>query len=539
MTLTTSSRLRVYGPPGTGKTTWLQGEVERLLRSGVPGEEVAVCSFSRAAFREFAGRLAGRVPEENLGTIHSLAYRAIGRPPLALTREALEDWNRKVPDTWRITPRVDARGLDLLDVMDPYEDEDSRPYGDRLYDRVVYLRNTLAPMAGWTEEERAFAQAWKSWMNGQGVVDFPGMLELALARPGGLGVRFLLVDEAQDLTPLQLRLVLKWAQGARLALVGDDDQAIYGFMGADGVSFLSVPVDGEIVLSQSHRVPARVQRVAEAIAARITTRAPKRYAPRDKEGEVRLFWVPPEEPYHAVADALERVTRGESVLFLATAKYLLEELKEELLLRGEPYANPYAPHRHSFNLFPQGAKSAWERARSFLFPNRIAADVKAWAKYVRAGVFATPATKAREYLNAFPDEEKLTDDHPIWNVFRPGHRERAVARDVSWLLDHLVGRAPKTMRQCLLVALRNPQAVLQGRARVWLGTIHSVKGGEADWVYVWPGYTRKAAREHPDQLHRLFYVAATRARKGLVLMDQGKAPHAYPWPGVREEVRAW
>lgn len=58
--LTGSSRLRVYGPPGTGKTTWLKNEVERLLRFGVPGEEIAVCSFSRAAFREFASSSPGR-----------------------------------------------------------------------------------------------------------------------------------------------------------------------------------------------------------------------------------------------------------------------------------------------------------------------------------------------------------------------------------------------------------------------------------------------------------------------------------------------
>ena len=383
--LTGSSRLRVYGPPGTGKTTWLKNEVERLLRSGVPGEEIAVCSFSRAAFREFASRLAGQVPEENLGTIHSLAYRAIGRPPLALTKDALSDWNRRVPDTWRVTPRVDGRGADLLDVMDPYEDEDSRPPGDKLYDRVAYLRNTLAPMAAWSEEERAFFQAWKSWMNANGLVDFPGMLEAALAKPGGLGARFLLVDEAQDLTPLQLLLVEKWAQGARLALVGDDDQAIYGFMGADGASFLQVPVEDELVLGQSYRVPARVQRVAENIIRRAQNRAQKRYAPRGDEGEVRLLWVPPEDPYHAVVDALERVNRGESALFLAAAKYLLDELKRELLRVGEPYANPYAPHRHAFNLFPQGARSAWEKARSFLFRSeerRVGKECRSrWSPY--------------------------------------------------------------------------------------------------------------------------------------------------------------
>jgi superfamily I DNA/RNA helicase len=93
------------------------------------------------------------------------------------------------------------------------------------------------------------------------------------------------------------------------------------------------------------------------------------------------------------------------------------------------------------------------------------------------------------------------------------------------------------MRSALMVATRHPDLVLQGKPLVWIGTIHSVKGGEADHVYVWPGYTRKAAeglRENPDALHRLMYVAVTRARRRVVLMDQGKAPHGYPWPRVDE-----
>lgn len=143
-------------------------------------------------------------------------------------------------------------------------------------------------------------------------------------------------------------------------------------------------------------------------------------------------------------------------------------------------------------------------------------------------------TRALEAINALPDQEEISDDHPIWENFLPGHREHAIGRNPAWLLDHLLGNAPKGMRQALMVALRNPQLVLEGRARVWLGTIHSVKGGEADWVYLWPGYTRKAARAHPDTLHRLMYVGATRARRGLILLGQGEAPHGYAWPRLEQ-----
>lgn len=533
---TTSSRVRVYGPPGTGKTTWLINQVEELLEAGIPGEEIAVASFSRAAFREFTRRIAGRIPEENLGTIHSLAYRALGRPDLALTSENLKIWNSKNPDVWQITPRVRHSGEGLFDAMDPY-DEDTPEPGDALYDQVVLLRNRRVPMAEWPEEAQRFWEHWRAWMRQEEVVDFPGMLEEALVRPS-LGVSYLFVDEAQDLTALQLELVEHWAASTRfVAFIGDDDQAIYSFMGADEEAFLSIPVDQEITLSRSWRVPARVQAIASEIASRISRRVPKRYLPRPDVGALESWPIGPEEPLWVVEHAIEREAAGERVLFLATARYLLEPLKEALLERGIPYGNPYAPHRSSFNLFPENknGRSSWERARSFLFPKRVGSDLKAWTKYLSSDVFGR-GNKSRtlEKIMALPDEQLIDENHPIWEVFPVPHREHTVNRNVSWLLDHLLGNAPKGMRQALMVALRNPQLVLEGRARVWLGTIHSVKGGEADWVYLWPGYTRKAARSHPDTLHRLMYVAATRARKGLVLLGQGEAPYAYSWPRLEQ-----
>ena len=534
--MSTSKRVRVYGPPGTGKTSWLVTQVEQLLNRGVPGEEIAVASFSRAAFREFSRRIGNKVPEENLGTLHSLAYRAIGRPDLALTREALKSWNNQAPDVWQITPRIRGGGESAFDVMDPY-DEAEAPPGDQLYDQVVYLRNTLTPMAQWPEKAVRFWEFWRDWMRQEGVIDFPGMLEAALLRPG-LGVDYLYVDEAQDLSPLQLALVEHWAASTRyMALIGDDDQAIYEFMGANGNSFLAPQAQEEIVLSQSHRVPAMVQALAEEIVGRISQRAQKRYRPRAERGEVIYLPDSPENPRWAVEHALEREGSGKSVLFLATARYLLEPLKNELLERGIPWGNPYAPHRSSFNLFPatRGGQAAWEKARSFLFPKRVGSDLKAWTKHLVSDVFGRGnKTRALEVINALPDEETIGDDHPIWQEFLPNHREHAIGRNAGWLLDHLLGNAPRGMRNALMVALRNPQAVLEGRARVWLGTIHSVKGGEADWVYVWPGYTRRAARAHPDTLHRLMYVAVTRARRGVVLLGEGMAPHAYRWPSKQQ-----
>ena len=71
----------------------------------------------------------------------------------------------------------------------------------------------------------------------------------------------ILVDEAQDLNPMQLALVRRWGQNAQYFILGvDDDQTIYGWCGAtpDAVLDPEIPEDHKIILKESHRVPRSV-----------------------------------------------------------------------------------------------------------------------------------------------------------------------------------------------------------------------------------------------------------------------------------------
>lgn len=522
-------RYRIYGPPGCGKTTWLQTQVKQALGAGMDPTEISVLSFSRAAFREFSARLGDAVPEENLGTLHSMAYRAIGRPPIALSKEVVGTWNQQAPMHWHISPRVRSR-TSVVDPLDPYGEATE---GDALYDRVVLLRNRLVPLERWPEEELLFWSEWQQFMHEQDVVDFPGMIERAahtISAP--TNPQLLLVDEAQDLSPLQMRLVERWSHAAQqFAIIGDDDQAIYAFQGADGNAFLRMPVNGEIVLHQSYRIPARVQSLAEAISSRISFRVAKEYAPRSALGAVREIREGPESPHYALKDALEQVRQGRRVLFLAPARYMLDPLKTRLLELGLAYGNPYAPHRPEFNLFYHGEGDnipGWQRARGFVKKSWTGADVKLWVEYLRLEVFA--ARGQRERFETLADDEPFTPTHPLWQAFTPTAAEALLARDVRWLRTNLLRKAPEGFRRALDVAERNPQVVLRGEAAVWVGTIHSVKGGEADVVYVWPGLTRLALQDEADVLHRMFYVSVTRARHEVVLLDSGASPGSYPWP---------
>ena len=77
--------------------------------------------------------------------------------------------------------------------------------------------------------------------------------------------------------------------------------------------------------------------------------------------------------------------------------------------------------------------------------------------------------------------------------------------------------------------LANKEKISQ-TPRITLSTIHGAKGGEADNVLLLPDITKSAADHDdidPDELHRLFYVAVTRAKKSLHILEPKNYDRAY------------
>ncbi|MBT3220051.1 MAG: UvrD-helicase domain-containing protein [Proteobacteria bacterium] len=124
-----------------------------------------------------------------------------------------------------------------------------------------------------------------------GLVGFGDMLELVLEDELKLKVDALIVDEAQDLSPLQVDVVEMWASSCRyFAIAGDDDQAIFGFQGGDSEWLRRMARTHKLhVLEQSHRVPQAIHRLAQAIIADDKKRVEKPYAARDAEGAVDVI----------------------------------------------------------------------------------------------------------------------------------------------------------------------------------------------------------------------------------------------------------
>ena len=153
--------------------------------------------------------------------------------------------------------------------------------------------------------------------------DFTDMIEKFVSSELCPKFDVVFIDEAQDLSPIQWKMYDIIKKNTKIMiLAGDDDQAIYGWAGADVKRFQDEPAK-EKILPKSYRVPIRVQNVADSIISQIETRIPKEWEPRDNEGHC-------EEVYDL--DEVD-LTQG-NWLILARTNYRLIKMKPYLMERG-------------------------------------------------------------------------------------------------------------------------------------------------------------------------------------------------------------
>src|SRR3990170_6850084 len=134
---------RVIGPPGTGKTTYLSRQVRLAYEAG---HEVMVCSLTRTAAAEVAGRDLP-LSKDAIGTLHSHAYRALGRGKIDIADDAghLSEWNEAHPQMALSAGRVldednSAPSIGTTDTDRAYADYNNQ----RARMRLAWRQTTLA-----------------------------------------------------------------------------------------------------------------------------------------------------------------------------------------------------------------------------------------------------------------------------------------------------------------------------------------------------------------------------------------------------------
>jgi hypothetical protein len=488
---TPDTETRVWGPPGCGKTSYLSRQTAHAAEKFGRGA-VLVRSLTTAAAYELAGR-GLPIEEDHLGTLHSLCYRILGRPRIAETQ--IKEWNRLNPGL-RLSPRstdIDA-GLDESDLP-------TSTIADGLLTQMNILRARLVPPDRWPASVQRFAASWNTWKRHSRMMDFTDLLENARrdfrGHPSHPDV--IVGDEAQDFTRLALDLLRQWGRTAEhLIFAMDDDQTLFGFAGADPLALLEdgYKIRFEHVLRQSYRLPRRVYALAEHWVHQLSRRQEKHYQPRDAEGEVRVLhsgaWCYPDP---VLNDAERYLSQGKTVMFLVTCRYMLERLLHALRDRGWPFFNPYR-----LKSLP------WNPLTSLAATDVYAPNDRRFTVLEKHGIF--PADRLLDFLHRL--------DAPGQNVFsvnagqstgwpRPittggqlrlmlALEEEDPAAAIGWWLDHLVPRCRKLGAYPARVAIKAGLEALTLRPAIIVGTGHSVKGGEADVVYVFPDLSATGER---------------------------------------------
>lgn len=540
----------VFGPPGTGKTRYLTQRVKSVAEKHGP-DSIIVASFSVTSAREIASRGLG-LPDKSVGTLHSLAFRAIGHEyNVALDPKILTDWNATAGLRWRITP-------DNRRAVASAAAERSGPIGsggDELLAELDRARAVYLDPADYPPELAEFAKAWTKWKDQAEAVDFSDMIEMALeqardGQPAPGNPLVLVVDEGQDMTRLEVDLALAWGQHAKsLVIALDDDQAIMEWRGGDPAQLLNLHTDPRFevdvhVLDQSWRIPTSVHAVAERWVRQLSERQPKVYRPRvtDRHGNEldnppvgSAFCVPERldspELVHRVEAELDQ---DRSVMVIATCTYMLEPFIKGLREAGIPYHNPYRPTEGRWN--PLGSSTGMatsERVFRFLVMHSsldgtehgrlwTGEDVRAWLPLLdvkRAGLRRGVKTESESLPDGELAEEEVASLFADSDAFG-----RAVESDVEWFANAVLGSKAQATAYALQVARKHGPVALASTPRLTIGTIHSVKGGASDTVFVAPDISA-AGRDQldtvngRDQTIRQFYVALTRSYDRLCVLS--------------------
>jgi DNA helicase-2/ATP-dependent DNA helicase PcrA len=291
--------LMVLAGAGTGKTRVLVNRIAHLVRSGVPARDVLAVTFTNKAageMRERLRHLLGLAANHMwIGTFHATCVRLLRihgeRIGLRNDFTIFDDDDQKRV----INAILKERGLDeqvsaktLAIQIDRYKNRGEDP---------------MSAEGGWGDDLlRQIYPLYQQQLAQENAVDFNDLLlkVLELAREPEVGpilaARFdhVLVDEFQDTNLVQYRLVRHLADVSRnLTVVGDDDQSIYSWRGAEPRNLLEFDRDYPdatvVKLEQNYRSTQLILDAANAIIAQNRNRHEKALWTSHQGGEPILW----------------------------------------------------------------------------------------------------------------------------------------------------------------------------------------------------------------------------------------------------------
>ena len=486
---------KILGPPGTGKTTRLINYVKTFVKLGTPIDKIGYFAFTTKAANEAVDRMLDSSPKlqkkhlKHFRTLHSLAFTQLGiKKAQVMQDEHYEDIGRKLG----IEVTVYSNGEEKTGFVDSDSEYFNIINAARIknvsiqeeYDTDMYSEDIDKHQLQILKDEvDNYKQAY-------GLVDFTDMIERFNLSELCPKYDVVFVDEAQDLSPIQWKMydILK-KNSKHVILAGDDDQAIYGWAGADVKRFQDEPAK-DIILPQSYRVPDTIQKIADQILDRIpdNRRIKKQWAPRPESGTVNHITSIEDAPLH----------KGDWLILART---------NDKLIKLKPLLKDMAIY---FEI--KGRKS---------YKTRLYTAIKNYTRWTNGDKLSL--SECKDLLEFLEEDINITEER-MYDLFEWGY-----PRTVEW---YEVFKTDPEESLYIREMLRLKEE-LSKPARVKLSTIHAAKGGEATNVLIILDNTKKIrdavdkSDDKHDEEHRVWYVGVTRTKQNLYIMEAKQERNGY------------
>lgn len=551
----------VLAGPGSGKTKTLTTAMARALAQDVVDPRGVACiTYNNECAIELEARLTSlgiHASERSfIGTVHSFALTQV-ITPYARCIPGLMPAEFHVADTAerRAAVEVAYRAVFGEDQFNPH---DRWKFAEEKRRRDV--DRALPTWRGQNPELAQFIEAYEGEMRRRGLIDFDDMPLIAFRMiqshtwiRDALRARFpiLFVDEYQDLGYAlhELVLLLCFEGGMRLFAVGDADQSIYGFTGADPQllqSLLARPGVREVRLRFNYRSGAKIIRASLGALGEERDYRGLEGAP---EGDLAFWTVKGGHDAQAGSIAVDILPKllarhpHDEVAILYRAAWLGDKVAAALDEQSIPYfrtdGNALIKRSSRFARLLESC-AAWvacgwreadppyarllSQALALVFGGRASdAEEQAVSRqliaFLRSGIGADES--AHVWLQRFsrdlvaPWRQVARNPQQEWEVLADLISRTNPLQDKDMPLNIFAGR-------------------IEGSGRVNLSTLHSAKGREFDAVILFgmnagdiPSNRDKKSPGDLREARRLFYVGVTRPRKELAIVFQ-EGNHS-PW----------
>ena len=305
----------VLAGPGSGKTRVLTHRIAWLVQErGVPPHRIMAMTFTNKAAREMQGRveklLGGSLKGIWLGTFHAICARIL--------RQEAEKY-LPISRDYVIFDTSDQRALMKIVIVEDLQLDDKRYKPDRILGAISQAKNDLITpedfrSATYFDEivKRAYVY-YQERLATNNAVDFDDLLmhtALLFGQHADLLARYqnrfdhVLVDEFQDTNGAQYEMVRRLAEKHRtLFCVGDEDQSIYRWRGADYRNMLRLHEDFPglvtVLLEQNYRSTQNILDAAQAVIDRNPQRTPKKLFTDQEGGPLILLHEAHNEQFEA------------------------------------------------------------------------------------------------------------------------------------------------------------------------------------------------------------------------------------------------